>query len=109
MITKEFCDLKEREMQNKIDSLTADVTLLRSNEKITAQTAQIAGMFAALQNEINAIKAAQPQTITLPYSQYSVVPTWAANVGSDFVASYWANRLSAATSDTTGTTTTTGA
>lgn len=107
LITKEFCDLKERELQNKIDSLTADNALLRSNEKITAQTAQIAGMFNILQNEIAAIKAAQPQTITLPYSQYSVVPTWAANVGSDFVASYWANRLSAAT--TTPTDTTTGA
>lgn len=99
----QFCALKERELQNKIDSLTADNALLRSKEAISNQTAQIAGMFNAMQNEINAIKAAQPQTITLPYSQYSVVPTWAANVGSDFVASYWANRLSAATG--TGTTT----
>lgn len=105
MITKEFCDLKERELQNKIDSLTAQNTALVNKADNAEQTRQIGVMFAALQNEINAIKAAQPQTITLPYSQYSVVPTWAANVGSDFVASYWANRLSAAT--TTGTSTTT--
>lgn len=99
MITKEFCDLKERELQNQINSLTAENTSLKTQ-------GAFAGMLAPIQAELNAIRAAQPQTITLPYSQYSVVPTWAANVGSDFVASYWANRLSAAT---TGTTTTTGA
>lgn len=38
-MTKEFCDLKERELQNKIDSLTADNALLRSNAAMGAQTA----------------------------------------------------------------------
>jgi hypothetical protein len=60
-------------------------------------------MINALQNEIANVRAHQPQTITLPYSQYSVVPTWAANIGSDFVASYWANRLTQATTPTTTT------
>lgn len=101
VMTKEFCDLKERELQNKIDSLTADNALLRSNSAMNAQTAQIGAMINALQNEIANVRAHQPQTITLPYSQYSVVPTWAANVGSDFVASYWANRLTQATTPTT--------
>lgn len=102
-MTKEFCDLKERELQNKIDSLTADNAILRSNAATNAQTAQIGAMINALQNEIANVRAHQPQTITLPYSQYSVVPTWAANVGSDFVASYWANRLTQATTPTTTT------
>lgn len=102
-MTKEFCDLKERELQNKIDSLTADNALLRSNAATNAQTAQIGAMINALQNEIANVRAHQPQTITLPYSQYSVVPTWAANVGSDFIASYWANRLTQATTPTTTT------
>ena len=102
-MTKEFCDLKERELQNKIDSLTADNALLRSNAAMNAQTAQIGAMINALQNEIANVRAHQPQTITLPYSQYSVVPTWAANIGSDFVASYWANRLTQATTPTTTT------
>ena len=109
LITKEFCDLKERELQNKIDALTAENSVMRANANNAAQTAQIAAMINALQNEIAAIRAAQPQTITLPYSQYSVVPTWAANVGSDFVASYWANRLSQATTSTTTTTPAAGA
>ena len=102
-MTKEFCDLKERELQNKIDSLTADNALLRSNAAMNAQTAQIGAMINALQNEIANVRAHQPQTITLPYSQYSVVPTWAANIGSDFVASYCANRLTQATTPTTTT------
>lgn len=105
LMTKEFCDLKERELQNKIDQLTADNALLRSNASVTAQTAQFAAMLAPINAELAAIKASQPQTITLPYSQYSVVPTWAANVGSDFVASYWANRLSQATTPAGDTTT----
>lgn len=103
VMTKEFCDLKERELQNKIDSLTADNAILRSNAATSAQTAQIGAMINALQNEIANVRAHQPQTITLPYSQYSVVPTWAANVGSDFVASYWANRLTQATTPATTT------
>lgn len=98
MITKEFCDLKEREMQNKIDSLTAE------NAQLKTQGA-FAAMLAPIQAQLNNIQSAQPQTITLPYSQYSVVPTWAANIGSDFVASYWANRLSSATTTTPTTTT----
>lgn len=110
LITKEFCDLKERELQDKINTLTTENALLRRDTTTTAQTAQIGAMINNLQNQINAVRAAQPQTITLPYSQYSVVPTWAANVGSDFVASYWANRLTQATNGTsTGTTTTTTA
>lgn len=94
LITKEFCDLKEREMQNQINGLTAE------NAQLKTQGA-FAAMLSPIQAQLNAIKASQPQTITLPYSQYSVVPTWAANVGSDFVASYWANRLSAAVAPTT--------
>ena len=103
MITKEFCDLKERELQNKIDALTADNALLRSNATTVAQTQQFAAMLAPINAELAAIKAGQPQTITLPYNQYSVVPTWAANVGADFVASYWANRLNTAVNGETAT------
>lgn len=103
LITKEFCDLKERELQNKIDSLTADNALLRSNAATTAQTAQIGGMIAALQNEIAAIKASQPSTITLPNNAWTAVPTLIANAGADFISSYWANRLSSATGTTTTT------
>ena len=98
MITKEFCDLKERELQNKIDSLTADNALLRSNINNSNQTAQFAAMLAPLQAQISNIAAKQPATITLPQNQYAVVPAWYAQAGTDFIASYWANRTSQATS-----------
>lgn len=107
LITKEFCDLKERELQNKIDALTADNALLRSNTNNMIQTQQFAGMLAPIQAELAAIKAAQPATITLPNSQYAVVPSWYATGGIDFVASYWANRLSNATTTPTTTPATT--
>jgi len=89
-------------MQNQINGLTAE------NAQLKTQGA-FAAMLSPIQAQLNAIKASQPQTITLPYSQYSVVPTWAANVGSDFVASYWANRLSAAVAPTTNAAATTNA
>lgn len=106
MITKEFCDLKERELQNKIDSLTAANTVLRSQADNAAQTKVINDRFNALQNELVAIRAAQPATITLPNNSWTAVPTLLANAGADFISSYWANRLSSATSSTPTTTTT---
>lgn len=101
LITKEFCDLKERELQNKIDSLTADNALLRSNANNAMQTAFINEKFANIQSELAAIKASQPATITLPNNSWTAVPTLIANAGADFISSYWANRLSSATSTTT--------
>ena len=109
MITKEFCDLKERELQNKIDSLIAENSILRSNASNAAQTAQIAGMIAPIQQELAAIKAAQPSTITLPNNSWTAVPTLIANAGADFISSYWANRLTQATAGATTTTPATNA
>lgn len=106
-MTKEFCDLKERELQNKIDSLTAQNAILRSDATVANQTAQISAMFNTLEAQIAAIKAAQPATITLPNNSWTAVPTLVANAGADFISSYWANRLSQAT--TTSTTTEAGA
>lgn len=101
MLTKEFCDIREREMQSKITELTADNALLRTTLNNNAQTAQFAAMLAPISNELAAIKAAQPPTVTLPLNQYTAVPTLLATGAADFVASYWANRLTAATTPTT--------
>ena len=78
LITKEFCDLKEREMQNKIDSLTAANAVLRSQADNQAQTAQFAAMLAPIQQEVNAIRAAQPATATIQYPQLTAVPSYIA-------------------------------
>lgn len=100
MITKQFCDLKERDMQDKIDSLTANNALLRSNLDNAQQTQNFANMLAPLQAQLNAISAKQPQTITLPFNQFTAVPNWAATIGADFWGSYIANRFAANNSGT---------
>lgn len=106
LITKEFCELKERELQNKIDALTADNALLRSNANNAMQTAFINEKFAQVQAELAAIKASQPATITVPNNNWTAVPTLLANAGADFISSYWANRLTqAVTPVTSGTAT----
>lgn len=107
MITKEFCDARERDMQDKINNLTAENATLKTTINNNAQTAQIGMMINGLQNELNAIKAAQPQTITLPLNNYQAVPSLVAGFGTDFWASYLANRITGSSSTTNGTTTTT--
>lgn len=81
LITKEFCDLKERELQDKIDLLTASNTSLRSQIDNAAQTAQIqsfvSSLVAPIQSEVQAIKAAQPATVTVQYPQLTAIPSYA--------------------------------
>lgn len=48
MITKEFCDLKEREMQNTINAQGDTITQLRNQLDNDRQTAQFAAMIAPL-------------------------------------------------------------
>lgn len=103
VMTKEFCDLKEREMQNKIDTQAGIISDLRNQLSDANVVNRLAAMIAPIQSEVNAIRAAQPSTITLPNNSWTAVPTLVANAGADFIASYWANRLSSAT--TTDTTT----
>lgn len=98
---------KDRELLAK----DAEIATLKSQNFTTAALGQaIAPLIAqlnAIGQEVEAIKRCQPATITLPNNQYIAVPTLLANAGSDFIASYWANRLSAATTTTpTGGTTT---
>ena len=67
-----------RELQNKIDSLREE----NSTFKSSAMTSQIVGqalapvnsVLAGLQKEVNAIKCAQPNTVTVPYQPFVTVP-----------------------------------
>lgn len=80
MITKEFCDLKERELQDKINSLTAANTVLRSQIDNAAQTAAIESYVAGLVNpvisDVREIKAAQPSTVSVQWPQLTAVPAY---------------------------------
>jgi hypothetical protein len=104
-------------LDNKIDAMESS----RKDREITALTAKVATLesqnftagivqqavaplnaqLAGIRSEVDAIKRSQPSTITLPNNQFVAVPTLLANAGADFVASYWANRLTQATTPAT--------
>lgn len=82
LITKEFCDLKERELQNKIDMQGDLITQLRGQISNDKQTEAFNSAFNSLNDKINAMAAKQPNTIpvqwpnviaanTTPYIGYS--------------------------------------
>lgn len=75
LITKEFCDLKEREMQNKIDTQGDIITQLRNQISNDHQTLQFNTAINALDNKIDAIKAAQPNTVPVQWPQLTAVNT----------------------------------
>ena len=67
LITKEFCDLKERELQNKIDTQGDIITQLRGQISNDKQTLQFNAAFRALDDKIDAIAAKQPNTVPVAY------------------------------------------
>ena len=66
-ITKEFCDLKERELQNKINTQGDIITQLRNQISNDKQTLQFNAAFHALDDKIDAIAAKQPQTVPVQW------------------------------------------
>lgn len=97
--------VEDSRKDREITALTAKVAQLESQNFTTAALQQavapILGQLANLSNDVDSIKRCQPATITLPNNVYTAVPTLIANAGADFIASYWANRTSQATSGST--------
>jgi len=75
-MTREFCEVREREMQDKISTLTAANAALKSQIDNANQTAAVAAMLAPIQKEVSEIKAAQPATTTVTYPQLTAVPSY---------------------------------
>lgn len=73
MITKEFCELKERELQHKIDSQSDLITQLRGELSNGKQTEQFNRGFAMLNDKINQIAAKQPNTVPVQYPNLTAV------------------------------------
>lgn len=67
LITKEFCDLKERELQNKIDTQGDIITQLRGQISNDKQTEAFNSAFNALNDKINAIASKQPNTVPVQW------------------------------------------
>lgn len=89
-------DAELREMQGKIDALreaNSQKDVIINNGQQTAvfsqmiqqATAPLAGALATLQGDVNSVKCKLPETVTLPYSCATAVPTAAVYGG------YWAN------------------
>lgn len=72
-ITREFCDVKEREMQSKIDSLTANNALLRSQIDNANQTQAVAAMLAPINAKLIEIENKQPNTVPVVYPNITAV------------------------------------
>ena len=66
-LTKEFCDLKEREMQNKIDTQSDIITQLRGQLDNDRQAAQLYAVINPLQAKVNEIASKQPNTVPVQY------------------------------------------
>lgn len=99
--------IEDSRKDREITALTAKIAQLESQNFTTGALQQavapILGQLANLSNDVDSIKRCQPATITLPNNVYTAVPTLLANAGADFIASYWANRTSQATSGSTTT------
>ena len=67
LITKEFCDLKERELQNKINTQGDIITQLRNQISNDQQTLQFNTAFKALDDKIDSIAAKQPNTVPVQW------------------------------------------
>ena len=74
-MVSEFCAVKEREMQSKIDSLLASNSLLRSEADNARQTAAIGAMIAPIAKEVDDITCNLPSTATVPYPNLVAVST----------------------------------
>lgn len=83
LITKEFCDLKEREMQNKIDTQGDIITQLRGQISNDAQSKQFNDSFNVLNARLAAMEARQPNTVPVQW------PNIVAANATPYVGNYW--------------------
>lgn len=93
-------DAEMREMQNKIDALRElnsqkDIVINNGqqtaifNQMIQSATAPLASALNTLQGDINGVKCKLPETVTLPFSCATAIPTATA-----YGLGYWANNNS---------------
>lgn len=82
-ITKEFCDIREREMQSKIDTQSDIITQLRGQLDNDRQTAQLYAVISPLQAKVNEIAAKQPNTVPVQYPNLVAV-TNTPNIGGNW-------------------------
>lgn len=66
-MVQSFCDVKEREMQDKINAQAEIITQLRNQADNAAQTATFAAMLSPINTKLAEIESKQPNTIPVQY------------------------------------------
>ena len=74
-MVQEFCAVKEREMQSKIDTQADIINQLRNEADNARQTNMISAMLAPIAKEVDDIKCKMPATTPVIYPQISAVNT----------------------------------
>lgn len=91
----QFCALKERELQNKIDSLQEQNTQLKGQIDNANQTAQITGyvnsLIQPLAQKVNDIAAKQLPTVPVQYPQLQAINTGAYTGGGMYNGGFYGN------------------
>jgi len=67
MLEQRFCEIKERELQSKIDTQSDIITQLRGQLDNDRQTTQLYAAIAPIQAKVNEIYNKQPNTIAVEY------------------------------------------
>lgn len=73
MLEQRFCEIKERELQSKIESQANTITQLRNQISNDHQTLQFNSAFHALDDKIDAIAAKQPNTTPVIWPNLTAV------------------------------------
>lgn len=93
-MTREFCDVKEREMQEKINTQGEIITQLRGQIDNANQTAAITGyvnnLVAPLVRDVDDIKCKLPNTVPVQWPQLTAVNT-TPYVSGGFYGNNWGN------------------
>ena len=74
-MVKEFCDAKERDMQDKINTQGDIITQLRGQIDNDRQTAQFQAMLAPIQAQVNTIASKQVNTVPVQWPALTAVNT----------------------------------
>lgn len=87
LITKEFCDLKERELQNKINTQGDIITQLRNQISNDNQTLAFNKALNALDDKIDVIASKQPNTVPVQWPNI-VAANATPQIGQNFYPGY---------------------
>lgn len=75
MLEQRFCEIKEREMESKINTQSDIITQLRNQISNDEQTLKFNAAFHAIDDKIDAIAAKQPSTVPVQWPALTAVNT----------------------------------